>query len=128
MTPLLLVKKFLAATEYERKEHKKHEMITEMTEHFSKTRNVDQRFVHVQIHKFASYWKEPCLKGKKVRWQYEKFFSLNRRFATWIGFAIEREKPMERKKPNPTYTSTITDEEATHNRQFMAKMKESLHF
>lgn len=35
------------------------------------------------ILEFISYWTETSLKGKKMRFEKEKFFDINRRFATF---------------------------------------------
>lgn len=49
------------------------------------------------INDFIGYWTESDLKGKKMRFQDEKFFDVNRRFSTF-----EKNKKAWQKEPEPT--------------------------
>lgn len=40
-----------------------------------------------QVNEFIDYWTESTLTGKKMRFQGEKYFDINRRFARWRNFA-----------------------------------------
>lgn len=48
------------------------------------------------INDFIGYWTESDLKGKKMRFQDEKFFDVNRRFSTF-----EKNKKAWQKDPEP---------------------------
>lgn len=37
-----------------------------------------------QVNEFIDYWTESTLTGKKMRFQGEKYFDINRRYATWV--------------------------------------------
>ena len=45
---------------------------------------------------FIGYWTESDLKGKRMRFQDEKFFDVNRRFSTF-----EKNKKVWQKEPEP---------------------------
>lgn len=45
------------------------------------------------INDFIDYWTEDSLNGKKMRFQAEKFFGINRRFATWKKMSRSINKP-----------------------------------
>lgn len=42
-----------------------------------------------EIRKFVEYWLEPTKSGKKVRWELERTFDVNRRISTWINRKYE---------------------------------------
>lgn len=54
------------------------------------------------ISDFIGYWTESDLKGKKMRFQDEKFFDVNRRFSTF-----EKNKKAWQKDPEPTKGITL---------------------
>ena len=54
------------------------------------------------VNEFISYWVETSLNGKKMRFEGEKYFDINRRFGTW--------KKNSKKFPN---SETINPIEAT---------------
>ena len=55
------------------------------------------------VGEFISYWTETSLKGKKMRFESEKFFDINRRFATF-------EKNAKQWNKNPaTFTQSVID-------------------
>lgn len=54
------------------------------------------------INEFIGYWTESDLKGKKMRFQDEKFFDVNRRFSTF-----EKNKKAWQKYPEPTKGITL---------------------
>lgn len=56
------------------------------------------------VNEFISYWVEASLNGKKMRFEGEKYFDINRRFGTW--------KKNSKKFPNTGTTNPI---EATLN-------------
>jgi len=51
---------------------------------------------------FIGYWTESDLKGKKMRFQDEKFFDVNRRFSTF-----EKNKKAWQKDPEPIKGITL---------------------
>lgn len=42
-----------------------------------------------EIQNFISYWTETDLKGKKMRFEAQKFFDIKRRFGTWKRNSIK---------------------------------------
>lgn len=54
------------------------------------------------VNDFIDYWIESDLRGKKMRFQGQKFFDVKRRFATWIR--------LSKKYPNK---ETLTPHELT---------------
>lgn len=54
------------------------------------------------INDFIGYWTESDLKGKKMRFQDEKFFDVNRRFSTF-----EKNKKAWQKDPEPAKGITL---------------------
>jgi len=50
----------------------------------------------IHINDFISYWTESDLKGKKMRFQGEKYFDIVRRFGTWKKFIkLEPKNPIQ---------------------------------
>lgn len=44
----------------------------------------DEKTISTQLQEFVMYWTEPTKSGKKMRWETEKTFEINRRLATWF--------------------------------------------
>lgn len=49
-------------------------------------------FIRREVESFIGHWTERTASGKKQRWEMEKTFELNRRFATWFRNADKWEK------------------------------------
>lgn len=58
---------------------------TTLAKAISEKYNADFSFISQEMQKFVLYWTEPLQSGRKVRWETEKAFEIQRRLATWFG-------------------------------------------
>lgn len=65
---------------------------------FAKKTNMDENLAGREVKKFADYWCERTPNGKKMRWEMEKTFQVQRRLATWLGNASQWSKSLPIKK------------------------------
>jgi hypothetical protein len=74
------------------------ELQKNMSEKLAIRHSISQTFCLSEIDKFVSYWTEKDVRGKKQRWQGQKFFDVTRRLATWFS-RVKSDKPQEWEKP-----------------------------
>lgn len=67
---------------------------------FAKRTNLDENIAGREVKKFADYWCERTGNGKKMRWETEKTFEIQRRLSKWFGNASQwsKEKQLSKTK------------------------------
>lgn len=70
------------ATDFFQNEERQQRLVDVLIE-----KGVPAKAAHEEVYKFIVYWTEPNGTGKKLRWQMEVAFEINRRLATWFSRA-----------------------------------------